>query len=369
MTADGGMASSQPGGEADAPAHAKRRSRRSHKTVTLEDVAKLAGVSPSTVSRVVNNSIPVSPELRAVIERAIVRLGYVPNLAARSLAASRSNTIGVVVSGTANQWLIDPFITHLLFGIAEGLAETDIRLALIMAPTERNDGQIQWYVQRGHVDGVILISSHSGDPLPEYLVNRGVPLVFSGRPPAEIEAGYVDADHRNGAKMAVNHLAAGGRRRIATIHGTLDMPSSCDKLDGYRDALAAAGLPHDPTLEAAGNYSPTLAGDAMQALLARHPDIDAVFAASDTMAAAAFGVISNAGLRIPDDIAVVGYDGTPVAMTTRPMLTTVRQPIEDMGHALARLLLERIERPEEPPRHIVFATELIVRESSGAVKA
>ena len=146
----------------------------------------------------------------------------------------------------------------------------------------------------------------------------------------------------------------------------LDMPSSRDKLDGYRDALAAAGLLHDPTLEVAGDYSPALAGDAMRALLDRHPDIDGVFVASDTMAATAVGVISAAGRRIPEDIAVVGYDDTPVAMATRPLLTTVRQPIDAMGRAMAHLLLRRIEHPDEPPSHVIFAAELIVRESSGA---
>ncbi len=305
--------------------------------------------------------------MRAVIENAIAQLGYVPNLAARSLAARRNNSVGVVVSAAANQWLIDPFITHLLFGIAQGLSNTDIQLVLITAPPARDDGQVQWYLQRGYVDGIILIGSHSGDALPEHLVSRGVPLVLSGRPAADIEVDYVDADHRSGARMAVSHLAAAGRRKIAAIHGSLDMPSSQDKLDGYRDALAAAGLAYDPALEAAGNYSPTLAGDAMQALLQRHPDIDGLFAASDTMAAAAFWVINEAGLQIPDDIAIVGYDGTPIAMTTRPMLTTVRQPIEKMGRALAQMLLRRIERPEEPPNHIIFETELIVRESSGGI--
>jgi DNA-binding LacI/PurR family transcriptional regulator len=315
---------------------------------------------------VVNNNIPVSPELRESIERAIARLGYVPNRAARSLAARRSDSIGVVIHAPASQWVNDPFIAQLLFGIAEGLAEVELQLILMMAPTPRDEERVQRYVEGGHVDGVILVGSHGADPLPERLVKREVPLVFSGRPAAEVSAAYVDADHRNGARMAVNHLVAGGRRRIATIYGTLDMPSSRDKLDGYRDALAAAGLVHDPTIEAAGNYSPTLAGDAMRALLDRHPDIDGVFVASDTMAAAVVGVIGEAGRNIPADIAVVGYDGTAVAMATRPMLTTVRQPIEAMGREMARLLLRRIERPGEPPSHVIFATELIIRESSGA---
>ncbi|NTU81219.1 MAG: LacI family transcriptional regulator [Chloroflexales bacterium] len=364
-------AASQPrvDGRADGAggsASEKRRGRRGDRAVTLVDVGRLAGVSPSTVSRVVNNSIPVSPELREAIERAIMLLGYVPNRAARSLAARRSDSIGVVIHEPASQSVSDPFITQLLLGIARGLSEDEIQLILMMAPTRRDEERIQRYIEGSHVDGVILVGSHASDPLPDLLIRRGVPLVLSGRPAAKLDVAYVDVDHRNGAMMAVSHLVAGGRRRIATIHGALDMPSSRDKLDGYCDALAAAGLVYEPGLGAAGNYNPALAGNAMRALLDRNPSLDGVFVASDTMAAAAMGVIGEAGLRIPEDIAVVGYDGTPVAMATRPTLTTVRQPSEAMGQEMARLLLERIEHPSAPPRHVIFSTELIVRESSGS---
>jgi len=340
--------------------------RRQKRTVTLADVGNLAGVSPSTVSRVVNNSTPVSPELREVIERAIVQLGYVPNRAARSLATHKSDSIGVVISEPRSQWENDLFIAPLLIGIADELSGTDFQIILIMASTPREKERVQRYVQQGHVDGVIVVGSHGGDPLTEQLARLGVPLVLSGRPAAKIDIDYVDVDHRSSAKMAVSHLVTGGRRRIATIYGTLDMPSSRDKLDGYHDALTAAGLVIDLTLEAAGNYSPALASDAMRALLDRNPDIDGVFAASDTMAAAAAGVIGEAGLRIPEDIAVVGYDDTTIAMTMHPRLTTIHQPIEAMGHAMAQLLLRRIEHPGESSSHVIFTTELIVRESSGA---
>ncbi|MBK8021556.1 MAG: LacI family DNA-binding transcriptional regulator [Chloroflexi bacterium] len=333
--------------------------------MTLADVGKLAGVSPSTVSRVVSNRTPVSPEVREKVERAIVRLGYVPNRAARNLVTSRSDSFGVMISEPLSEWGNDPFIAPLLFGISEGLADTDIQLILIMKSTSRDEERAQRYVQKGHVDGVIMVGSHAGDPVPEELMKFGIPMVFSGRPAVDIDVDYVDADHRSGARMAVSHLIAGGRRRIATVHGTLDMPSSRDKLDGYRDALAAAGLPSDPGLAVAGNYSPSLASEAMIALLERHPDVDGVFVASDTMAAAVTGVLTAAGRRIPEDIAIVGYDGTPLAMATRPMLTTIRQPIEAMGRAMAQLLLRRVEHPDEPTSHIIFTTELIVRESSG----
>lgn len=354
----------------EGPTNVKRDARSKRRTVTLADVGNLAGVSPSTVSRVVSNRTPVSPEVRETVERAIVRLGYVPNRAARNLATSRSDSLGVLIYEPMSEWGSDPFIAPLLFGIAEGLSETDIQLILMMASSRRDEERVQRYVQKGHVDGVILVGSHGSDPVQEQLVKDGVPMVFSGRPTVEIDVDYVDADHRSGARTAVNHLVAGGRRRIATIHGTLDMQSSRDKLDGYRDALVANGLRLDPTLEVAGDYySPALAGEAMQTLLERHSDIDAVFIASDTMAAVAVGSIIEAGLRIPEDIAIVGYDGTPVAQATRPMLTTVRQPIEAMGRAMAQLLVRRVEHPDEPTSHIIFTTELIVRESSGSLNS
>ncbi len=346
----------------------KRPDRSGKRAVTLDDVAKLAGVSPSTVSRVVSNRTPVSPDVRETVERAIVRLGYVPNRAARNLVTSRSDSIGVVLPEPISQWGIDPVIGPLLFGISAGLEQTDIQLVLMMTSTRRDNERVQRYLQKGHVDGVIVVGSHSEDSVPGQLQKHGIPMVFSGRPAVDLDVDFVDADHRSGARLAVSHLVAGGRHRIATIHGTLDMPSSRDKLEGYRDALVSAGLPLDSSMEAAGDYyNPTSATAAMQTLLARHPEVDAVFVASDAMAAAAVGVIQQAGLRIPEDIAIVGYDGTPVALATRPMLTTVRQPIEAMGRAMAERLLRRIDYPDEPTSHIIFSTELIVRESSGAL--
>jgi DNA-binding LacI/PurR family transcriptional regulator len=184
----------------------------------------------------------------------------------------------------------------------------------------------------------------------------------------DIDVDYVDVDHHNGARSAVNHLIARGRRKIVTVYGTLDMPSSQDKLDGYRAALKEAGLPVDPSLEAAGNYNPALAAEAMQTLLDRHPDLDAVYIASDIMAAGVVGTLVRARRRIPEDVAIVSYDGTVLSMSTRPMLSTVRQPIEEMGRAMAQLLLRRIEKPDAPFNHVIFTTELIVRESSGAAR-
>lgn len=341
------------------------RSRREPgASATIEDVARVAGVSRATASRVANKSPKVSPEARAAVQAAIARLGYVPNRAARSLMTRRSDSIGVVIMEPAGSLFADPFFGNLLVGISDRLAARDIQLVLLLAQTEREEARVERYLEAGHVDGAILVGPHGNDPLPARLDRRGVPIVLSGRQLGDGTVSHVDSDNRGGARMAVAHLIDGGRRSIATIHGMLDMSSGIDRLEGYRDALREAGLAYDAGLVAAGDYHPVGAADATRELLERRPEIDAIFAASDTMAAAAIRVIQESGRRIPQDVAVVGFDDSPVALTTRPELSTVRQPIEAMGREMARLLLHRIDSPDDAASQVVFATELVVRESS-----
>jgi DNA-binding LacI/PurR family transcriptional regulator len=343
-----------------------RHLRTATSSITIEDVAKAAGVSRATASRVVNDSPRVSPEARAAVRSAIERLGYVPNRAARSLMTRRADSVGVVILEPATRLFGDPFFGYLMLGISAALADRDIQLVLLMAQTSREQARVERYLVAGHADGAILVGPHGNDPMPVSLVRQGVPVVLSGRPPAGSSLSFVDSDNREGARLAVTHLINGGRHRIATIHGTLDLTSGRDRLDGYRDALEKAGLPLEPTLEAAGNYTTAGATAAMEALLDLHPDLDGVFAASDSMAAAAIRVLRDAGRRVPRDVAVVGFDDSPIAHSSRPTLSTVRQPIEAMGHEMARLLLQHIDDPDGAPRQIVFPTELVVRESSAS---
>lgn len=333
--------------------------------VTVEDVGRAAGVSPATVSRVVNHNPRVTPETRAAVQRAIEHLGYVPNRAARSLMTRRSDSVGVVILEPPGRLFADPFFGLLMLGIGAGLSEREIQLVLLMAPTTSDEERVERYLAAGHVDGAILVGPHGQDPLPRRLAEAGVPVVLSGRPFDQDGVSFVDSDNRTGARSAVVHLAEQGRTRIATIHGTLDLTSGRDRLEGYRDGLRAAGLAHDPTLEVAGDFSAVSAAAAMRSLLERHPDIDGVFAASDSMAATALVVLGESGRRVPEDVAVVGFDDTPTATASRPALSTVRQPIEAMGREMARLLLQRVDAPGAPPQRIIFPTELIVRESSG----
>jgi DNA-binding LacI/PurR family transcriptional regulator len=333
---------------------------------TLEEVARVAGVSRATVSRVVNDSPRVSPGVRRSVERAIESLGYVPNRAARSLVTRRSDSVAVVITEPTGRLFSDPFFPRLLRGISAELAAGDRQLVLVMPQSTADQRRAAGYLSAGHVDGVLLTSLHGDDPLPGELAARGVPVVVGGRPLAGDSISYVDVDNRAGARAAVAHLLAGGRRRVGTIAGPADMAAGVDRLAGYRDALAQAGIPPDPALIVEADFTHDGGARAMRELLATQPGIEAVFAASDAMAAGALSEILAAGREVPDDVAVVGYDDSPIAAATRPPLTSVRQPIEEMGREMARLVIEAIERGERATRRIVLATELVPRASTEA---
>jgi DNA-binding LacI/PurR family transcriptional regulator len=338
------------------------RNRRSN--ATLEEVAHLAGVSRATVSRVVNGSPKVSPDVRIDVQAAIERLGYTPNRAARSLVTRRSDSIAVVITEPTGRLFTDPFFPRLLRGISSELTARDRQLILLMPESEADERRTADYLTAGHVDGALLVSLHRDDPLPERIAAAGIPMVAVGRPPRGTSASYVDVDNRGGARSAVDHLITGGRRTIATIAGPSDMVAALDRLSGYRDALAEADLGPDPSLQANADFTQDGGAAAMEQLLAARPDIDAVFVASDLMAAGAIAVLATAGRRVPEDVAVVGYDDSPVATTVRPQLTSVRQPIEEMGHETARLLIDLVEGSDPVPRRVILATELIRRASS-----
>src|SRR6195256_3807209 len=332
---------------------------------TLEEVAKLAGVSRATASRVFTLSPRVSPKAKRAVERAAQKLSYVPNRAARRLVPGRTASIGLVIPEPTAMLFGDPFFPRLVRGISEVLARKQLQLVLLAPQSEADETRLESYLSAGHVDGVLMVSFHGADPLPERLHQRGMPVVLGGRPSGNGNVTYVDVDNVGGARMAVEHLVATGRKRIATISGPLDMGAGVDRLQGYREALRHAGLAMDDSYEALGDFGQESGGIAMQALLGRHPDLDAVFCASDVMAAGALATLREKGRRVPQDIAIVGFDDTSIAISTNPALSSVRQPIEEMGREMARLLLSAIEAPGLGRKQVILATELVVRSSSG----
>ncbi|MEW2527290.1 LacI family DNA-binding transcriptional regulator [Streptomyces sp. NPDC047071] len=337
---------------------------------TLEEVAARAGVGRGTVSRVINGSPRVSAHTRAAVEEAVAELGYVPNTAARALAANRTDSIAVVVPEPESRFFAEPYFSDIIHGVGAALADTDLQLLLTFAGGDRERRRLAQYLSAHRVDGVLLVSVHADDPLPDLLQQLGIPAVISGRRRADEPLASVDSDNFAGARAAVTHLVARGRRRIATITGRLDVYGAQRRLDGYRDALAEAGHEPDEALTALADFTEEGGRRAMAELLARRPDLDAVFAASDVMAAGARQVLRRAGRRIPDDVALVGFDDSAIARHMDPPLTSVRQPIVEMGRTMTDVLLTEIAEPRPPaarrlarPR-IVLPTELIARASS-----
>ncbi|MTE19166.1 LacI family DNA-binding transcriptional regulator [Streptomyces sp. TRM43335] len=334
---------------------------------TLEQVAAYAGVGRGTVSRVINGAANVSDQTRTAVQQAIAELGYVPNRAARALAAGSTDAIALVIPEAETRLFAEPYFSGIIRGVSSELADTDMQLLLTLIRTPKERDRFAQYVTAHRVDGVLLVSVHADDPLPDLLESIEMPTVLSGRRSGDEPVPYVDCDNTAGARAAVEHLTGRGRRAVATVTGPLDMYVAQCRLDGYRDALRAAGLEEDERLVVEGDFTEEGGRRAARELLGRRPDLDAVFCASDVMAVGALAELRESGHRVPEDVALVGFDDSAVARHTEPPLTSVRQPIEEMGRSMARALLDRIEarktgRDDRSSR--VLPTELIRRASS-----
>ena len=331
--------------------------------VTLEEVARAAQVSRATVSRVVNGDRRVGESTRASVEAAVRQLGYIPNRAARSLVTRRSDSVAVVIPEPTGQVFGDPFFPRLLRGISDALAEAELQLVLLMPQGRSGEARVARYLAAGHSDGVLLVSLHGSDPLPADLQRHGIPVVVGGRPPAS-GISYVDVDNRGGAASAVRHLLDAGRATVATVAGPQDMAPGADRLAGYRETVAMAGGAVDERLIEIADFTLEGGRTAMERLLARAPQIDALFAASDLMAVGAIAALHAAGRDVPGDVAVIGFDDSPLAASSQPSLSSVRQPIEEMGREMTRLLLAAVEHRGGAPRRVILDTSLSIRDSS-----
>lgn len=329
---------------------------------TLDTVAAEAGVSRATVSRVINGSPRVSPEVKVAVESAIALLGYVPNRAARSLAMRRTDSIALVMREPDATVLADPYLGNVIIATSQALIGTGVQLVLVNAQNNAEHAQLADYVRSGHVDGVLLASMHGDDPLPRILLEAGIPTVIGGRPPTPLPGlSYVDVDNVGGAQLAAERLISAGRKRIATITGPQDMTAGADRLAGYQRALAAAGRRADRI--AHGDFTRESGQQAMAELIARYPDLDAVFVANDLMAMGALRALRDSGRRVPADVSVVGYDDIEMARHTEPPLTTIHQPIIDQARTMTELLLTQIGgHPVGEP--VVLPTELVERSSA-----
>ena len=327
---------------------------------TMDDVAAVAGVSRGTVSRVLNGGHNVSRPAADAVRKAIRQTGYVVNQHARSLVTQRSQSVAFVLTEPQERLFEDPNFSMLMHGCTQALAEHDITLVMTIAGTPDERSRVARYLTSGHVDGALLVSTHRGNPLLDDLAAHEMPVVACGKPIGyERRVAYVAVDERDGARQMVEYLAGRGHRRIGMITGPLDTPGGIERLAGYREVIGEGA---DPALVVTGDYTRASGETAMERLLAQAPDVDAVFVASDLTAAGALTALRRAGHRVPDEIAVGGFDDSSIALTSQPALTTIRQPWARISAEMVRLLLGLMTG--DAPSAVTLPTELVVRESA-----
>lgn len=312
----------------------------------LEDVAARAGVSRATASRVVNAQASVAPDLRERVDRAIAELGYVPNQMARALMTRRTDSIALVVPEPDVRIFADPFFSGIVRGVSIECSRAGLQLVLLMGPTPEELDRVRRFLRSGAVDAALLVSEHwAGQVGRALLVDASIPFVIGGRPMQPgLDVPYVDNDNVAGGRLVARHLTELGRRVIGTVAGPRDMSAGIDRLDGFRIELGrrylASRVEH-------GDFTREGGEAATARLLARVPDLDGLFAASDLMAVGALDALRKAGRRVPEDVAVVGFDDNEYAQSTDPPLTTVRQLPVVQGREMVRMYLSQ-HRPDVP---------------------
>lgn len=329
--------------------------------LTLEDIGTLAGVSRATVSRVVNNYPHITDEVRERVQRVISETGYEPNKFARSLASNRSGMVGLVIPHVADTIMTNPYFLHLINSITSATNQNDLTLALFLFHSLDEEDRIAKSIFNTNlVDGVIITADRREDSFVNQLVEHNIPLVFVGKPEPGVNVPYVNVDNEFGGYLATEHLINRGCRRIATITVRYNTAGE-DRHTGYCKALEAYGIPYDESLVGEADFSQESGYEVMQTFLARAEMPDAVFALSDQMAVGAQRAIREAGLCIPEDIAMIGFDDLPLAGLAEPPLTTIRQPIEALGPAAIELLQQAITHSPDSLESIVLPVELVVR--------
>lgn len=343
----------------ETPAGTRKRNGRT--SVTITDVARVAGVSRATASRALNNSPAVTADTKAKVAAAVSETGFVMNAQGRALATGRSQSIAVLVAEPLDELFIDPTYSVILRGISEHLSNTPVLPMLLQASSAVEHERAIHHFRHRSVDAVIDITPYVGGVMLEALSNQSLPVVLCGQLEGQPYDGIfsvVHTDDVEGATVAATAMRERGRGNVATILGPEDNPASTDRLRGYRSVL---GGQLDNSRVAFTGWDEASGYRAMLDLLEVHPTVDGVLAASDRIAVGAMGALAAAGRSIPDDVSVIGFDDHAVAAQANPSLTTIRQPLLEQGRLAAELALAMIDGAD--PRTVILHTELIRRDS------
>jgi DNA-binding LacI/PurR family transcriptional regulator len=342
---------------------------RKNQSISIHDVAKEAGVSVSTVSRVIRNYSNVTPEIKEKVTAAIKKLNYTPNAAASRLGSGSLENIGVVFTRSADKAFQNPFFSEVLMGIGHVLEEYGYNMQLMMYnDVEVEKDKVLSALASGMIRGVITLSTRQYDMLIQELSNTLYPFTILGRVEGiscNRPIYSVDTDNRQGSFEIVSHLAKAGYDKIAILNEQKDYVVNMDRYDGYRRALVANGLNFDPELEINAGYSLQDSREAVMELLKKRPDVKAIFAKDDLKAIASIQGIKELGLKVPEDIAVVGYNDYDIARISDPALTTMHVPVYDLGVEVAKMLMKLIVEEPIEEESLILDTQLIIRDSCG----
>jgi DNA-binding LacI/PurR family transcriptional regulator len=327
---------------------------------TYSAIAEAAGVSEATVSRVLNGDPRVNPERTAAVLKVVEELGYRKNRAATALASGRTGLIAVVIDDDLSVFA-DPFWGTVTAGISRVLMENHLQAVLMVTPVNNVDGPVAHYLESREVDGAIFFQLHK-DALVRKLAKQKMPIVLTGSPHTDADLVFVDTDNFGGGYAATKHLINRGCKKVAIITGDIETTAGHQRLDGYNQVYRELGRVPSKSIVRQGDYSYESGQKQMAALLAENPDVDGVFACNDMMALGAIAVIEEAGKRVPDDIAVIGFDDSIAARTSRPQLSSVRQDIVALGEAAAELMIAQLNGESVESR--IMPVELVLRESA-----
>jgi len=331
---------------------------------TMKDVARVAGVSTSTVSHVINNNRFVSEAIREKVTAAIDSLNYAPSALARSLKLNQTRTIGMLLTASSN-----PFYAEVVRGVERSCYERGYSLILCNTDgdAERMNRSMETLLQK-RVDGLLLMCTENHRPSQDAISRYpSLPIVMMDWAPFGAANDVIQDNALIGGGMATEYLISQGYQRIACITGPLDKTTAVQRLDGYRQAMQQAGLPVLPGYEVSGDFEFASGLPAMEQLLALPQRPEAVFASNDAMAVGVYQALYKEGLRVPDDIAVIGYDDIQLAQYMTPPLTTIHQPKDSLGELAIDALLHRLKEPEAEPQVLVLTPELVVRGSVGSI--
>jgi DNA-binding LacI/PurR family transcriptional regulator len=333
--------------------------------LTIEDIARLAGVSRSTVSRVINGQPSVRPVVRDRVQEVITTHGYAPQAAARQLVTQRTRTIGLILPDNGYHLFGNPIFALIGQGVSQVCSQNNYVSMLFMGRQDMDEPTLFALLRGRHFDGIVLISSDLDDRCPLFLKEVGIPYVRIGHDPGHSDTKYIDVDNVEAAQMAVNHLIKLGHRRIAMVNGPAKDICTSARYKGYVQALAEAGIPLDPELVGDGDWSTSSGYELTRRFLQLASPPTALFSSNDMMVAGVIRALQEDGLAVPNDLAIVGFDDVPQTTMIFPELTTIRQPCVEMGACATEMLIRQLESPNDELEHIILPTTLVIRQSCG----